>query len=98
MAEGGDDHGGVETRGKSRIAEETQIVDMYISCFGVRTNLVNEFIQCGIKDVVYESLSNFLELLPDIPPHLLEKRGEEILGTLVRMLQMMVKEEIKADD
>lgn len=71
---------------------------MYISCFGVRTNLVNEFIQCGITDVDYESLSNFLELIPEIPPHLLEKRGEEMLGTLVRVLQMMVKEEIKADD
>ena len=99
MAEEGEDApGGVETRGKSRIVQETQIVDMYIRCFGVRTNLVNEFIQCGITDVVYESLSNFLELLLEIPPHLLEKRGEEILGSLIHVLQVMAKVEIKADD
>jgi len=97
--EGGDDSGGVETGGRrNRIVQETQIVDMYIGCFGVRTNLVNELIQCGITEVVYDSLSNFLELLPEIPPYLLEKRGEEILGTLVRVLQGMVRVEIKADD
>jgi hypothetical protein len=96
--EGGDHPGAMETHWKSRIVQETQIVDMYIRCFGVRTNLVNEFIQSGITDVVYESLSNFLELLPEIPSHFLEKRGEEILGSLVRVLQGMVKEEIKADD
>ena len=40
MTEGG---GEIETRGKSRIVQETQIVDMYILCFGVRNNMVNEF-------------------------------------------------------
>lgn len=33
----------VETGGKIRIVEETQIVDMYILCFGVRKNMVNKF-------------------------------------------------------
>jgi len=99
MTEGGDeDLEGVETGAKSRIVKDSQIVELYIRCFGVRTHFFNEFIQSGITEVVHESLSNFLELLPEIPSNLLEKRGEEILGTLVRVLQVMVREEIKADD
>jgi hypothetical protein len=41
MKEGGGDQEVVETGGKSRIVEETQIIDMYILCFGVRKNMVN---------------------------------------------------------
>jgi hypothetical protein len=40
MTEGSGDYG---TSGKNRIVQETQIVDMYIFCFGVRINMVNEF-------------------------------------------------------
>ena len=98
MTEGVDDHGEGNTRVMSRIVKETQIVDMYILCFGVRNNMVNESLQCGVTDVVEESMTSFLELLPDIPPRLIEKRGEEILGTLYRLLQGMVTEGIKAVD
>ena len=49
ITEGG---GEIETRGKSRIVQETQIVDMYILCFGVRNYMVNEFSvwhhRCGL--------------------------------------------------
>ncbi len=50
-SEAGDGHGVAETRGISRIVQETQILDMYTMCFGVRTNMLMKFIQCGITGV-----------------------------------------------